>query len=58
MQGAAKKKSVTPVVGGWVRGRKGPGSDLFFGYFCVVFLNSPRRETPKNVIKKIDNFFG
>jgi hypothetical protein len=33
--------------------KKGPGSDLF-SIFFVVFLNSPHRETPKNVIKKID----
>jgi hypothetical protein len=32
--------------------KKGPGSDLFFGYFFIVFLNSPHRETPKNVIQK------
>jgi hypothetical protein len=54
-KGPAKKKSVTPVVGGWgSRGseaKKGPGSDLFFDIFKMVLLNSPRRETPKNVIK-------
>jgi hypothetical protein len=46
-----KKKSVTPVVGG-SEYEKGLGSDLFFSIFLIVFLNSPYRETPKNVIKK------
>jgi hypothetical protein len=32
--------------------KKGLGSDLFFRYFVIVFLNSPHRETPKNAIKK------
>jgi hypothetical protein len=31
------------VVGGWVRGKKSPGSNIFWGYF----LNCPRQETPK-----------
>jgi hypothetical protein len=39
------------VVGGWVRVRKRMGSDLFFVFF-IVFVNSPHRETPKNVIKQ------
>jgi hypothetical protein len=45
--------SVTPV-GPWVGGseaKKELGSDLFFRYFVIVFLNSPHRETPKNAIK-------
>jgi hypothetical protein len=50
--GPAKKMSVTPVVGGWVRARKRDGVSFFPGYFFIVFLNSPRRETPKNVIEK------
>jgi hypothetical protein len=59
LQGAAKNKSVTPVVGGWVGGseaKKGPGSDLFVSIFFMVFLKSPHRETPKNknVIKNIE----
>jgi hypothetical protein len=34
---------------------KGMGSGLFFSIFVVVvFLNFPHRETPKNVIKKIE----
>jgi hypothetical protein len=44
-----KKKPVTPVVGGSVRGQKRTRVSFFF----IVFLNSPYRETPKNVIKKI-----
>jgi hypothetical protein len=38
----------------WVGGseyEKGLGWGLFFRYFFIVFLNSPHRETPKNVIK-------
>jgi hypothetical protein len=31
---------------------KGLGPDFFFRLFFVVFLNSPHRETPKNVIKQ------
>jgi hypothetical protein len=33
--------------------KKGLGSDFFWGYFFIVFLNSPYRETLKNVIKEI-----
>jgi hypothetical protein len=32
--------------------KKGPGSDFFPQYFSMVVLNSPRRETPKNVMKE------
>jgi hypothetical protein len=32
--------------------KKGPGSDFPPIFFVVVFLNSPHRETPKNVIKQ------
>jgi hypothetical protein len=52
-RGRQKKKSRGPPW--WVGGseyEKGPGSDLFFRYFFIVFLNSPHRETPKNVINK------
>jgi hypothetical protein len=41
----------TPVVGGWVRGQKRSGSNIYFSYF-MVFSNSPRRETPKNVMNE------
>jgi hypothetical protein len=54
-RGRQKKKSRGPPW--WVGGseyEKGLGSDLFFRYFFIVFLNSPHRETPKNVIKKIE----
>jgi hypothetical protein len=37
---------------------KGLGSDLFFRYVFIVFLNSPHRETPKNVIKQIREKIG
>jgi hypothetical protein len=54
LQGAGKKKCRGPPW--WVGGseyEKGLGSDLFFLDICfIVFLNSPHRETPKNVIKK------
>jgi hypothetical protein len=53
-QGAGKKKSRGPPW--WVGGseyEKGQGSDLFFDIFLIVFLNSPHRETPKNVMKQI-----
>jgi hypothetical protein len=48
------------VCGGWMGGWEGGseygkekemGSDFFFDLFFIVFLNSPHRETPKNVIK-------
>jgi hypothetical protein len=52
--GRQNKKSVTPVVGGWVRGQKRTRVRFIFLIFFMVFLNSPHRETPKNVIKKID----
>jgi hypothetical protein len=52
-RGRPKTKSVTPVVGGWVRVRKRTRVRfIFFSIFFIVLLNSPHRETPKNVIKK------
>jgi hypothetical protein len=51
-QGAGKNQIGDPR-GGWVSGseaKKGPGS-VFFRYFFMVFLNSPHRKTPKNVVK-------
>jgi hypothetical protein len=50
-QGAAKNKSVTPVVGGWV-GQIYMSSTFFF---LMVLLNSPHREKSKNVIPKTEN---
>jgi hypothetical protein len=51
---AKKRESVTPVVGGWVRVRKRVGVGFIFPiFFLIVFLNSAHRETPKNVIKRI-----
>jgi hypothetical protein len=44
--------------GGWVGQRPKKDQGHFpFRYFLMVFSNSPRRETPKNVIKKIEIFF-
>jgi hypothetical protein len=37
--------------------KKGLGSDFLFRFFFIVFLNSPHRETPKNVIKQIRKYF-
>jgi hypothetical protein len=52
-RGRQNQKSVTPVVGWWVRVQKRGGVRfVFFDIFLVVFLNSPHRETPKNVIKE------
>jgi hypothetical protein len=42
--------SVTPVVGGWIRVRKRDGVRLIFPIFFYRVLNSPHRETPKNVM--------
>jgi hypothetical protein len=49
--------TVTPVVGGWVRGpKKGPGSDLFFSIFSVVFLNplAEKRRSAQKRDKKME----
>jgi hypothetical protein len=50
-RGRQKQISVTPVVGGWVRGQKRTRVRFSSSIFFVVFLNSPHREMPKNVIK-------
>ena len=43
------------VVGWFHGGQKSTrAGQIFFRDFFIVFLNSPHRETPKNVIKKID----
>jgi hypothetical protein len=53
LQGAAKKKSDTPVVDGWVRGQKSNHVKFFpRNAFCGDFLESPCRETPKDAMKK------
>jgi hypothetical protein len=54
LKGPPKKNNwVTPVVGGWVKVRKRTRVRFIsFDIFFIVFLNSPHRETPKNVIKK------
>jgi hypothetical protein len=53
-KGPAKKNRGPPWwVGGWEY-EKGLGSDFFWWFFFIVFLNSSHRETPKNVIKKIE----
>jgi hypothetical protein len=51
-RGQNKPKTGTPVVGGWVRALKRDGFRFIFSIFCIVFSNSPHRETPKNVIKQ------
>jgi hypothetical protein len=51
-KGPPQKKSVTPVVGGRVRGQKRSRVRFLCSIFFVVFLNSPHRETPKNAIKE------
>ena len=53
-QGAGKKKSVTPVVGGWVRVRKRDGVGFIFSIYLCRVLSSPHRETPKNVVKQTE----
>jgi hypothetical protein len=55
-QGALKKKVTDLGVVGWfLGGQKSTRiGQIFFRDFFIVFLNSPHRETPKNVIKKIE----
>jgi hypothetical protein len=53
-KGPQKKNPGTPVVGGWVRGQRRTRVSFFPDFFKIVFLNSPHRETPKNVINKIE----
>jgi hypothetical protein len=43
---------VTPVVGGLVRGQKGPGPGPISPIFSCGVLTSLHRETPQNVIKE------
>jgi hypothetical protein len=55
----AKGPSKTKVTGldvvGWFLGsQKGTRAGQFFSRFFIVLLNSPHRETPKNVINKIE----
>jgi hypothetical protein len=52
-QGALKKKVTDPYVVGWFLGgqKSTRASPIFPRDFYIVFLNSPHRETPKNVIK-------
>jgi hypothetical protein len=46
---------VVVVVVGGSEAKQGPGSDLCFSdVFVMVFLNSPHRETPKNLMKQIE----
>jgi hypothetical protein len=52
LQGAGKKITGGPR-GGWVgQSKKRDGVRFIFLIFFIVFLNSPHRETPKNVIKQ------
>jgi hypothetical protein len=58
MPARGRQKAGDPVFFGWggseAKKEPGmPGPDLFFRYFFVVFLNSPHRKTPGNVIEKV-----
>jgi hypothetical protein len=53
LQGPAKTISVTPVVGGWVRGQKRTRIRLNFNSFFHGVFELPHRETPKKMEKKI-----
>jgi hypothetical protein len=54
LQGALKTKVTDPYVVGWFLGgqKSTRVGQIFLGDFFIVFLNSPHRETPKNVIKQ------
>jgi hypothetical protein len=47
------KKNIGDPRGGWVgqSTEKDQGQIYFLDIFLIVVLNSPHRETPKNVIK-------
>jgi hypothetical protein len=53
-QGALKKKVTGLGVVGWFLGgqKSTRVGQIFSRDFFIVFLNSPYRETPKNVLKK------
>jgi hypothetical protein len=53
-RGTQKKKVTDPYVVGWFLGgqKSTRAGQIFFREFFIVFLNSPHRETPKNVIKE------
>jgi hypothetical protein len=52
LKGHSKRNPTDPDVVGWfLGGQKSTRVGQFFDFF-VVFLNSPHRETPKNVRKK------
>jgi hypothetical protein len=55
-KGHSKQNKDGPLRGWLVprRPKKYQGWSDFWGDFFIVFLNSPHRETPKNVIKKIE----
>jgi hypothetical protein len=55
-KGHSKRKVTDPYVVGWFLGgqKSTRVGQIFFRDFFIVFLNSPHRETPKNVIKKIE----
>jgi hypothetical protein len=54
VKGHSKKKVTDLGVVGWFLGgqKSTRVGHIFFRDFFIVFLNSPHRETPKNVIKK------
>jgi hypothetical protein len=56
-----RQKETGDPRGRWVgqsRGQKRPVLDLFLNIFLIVLLGSPHRETPKNVMKKIEKKIG
>jgi hypothetical protein len=62
-KGPSKTKVTGLDVVGSSEAKKVPGLVRFFSRCFIVFLNCPRRETPKNVIKEIEkksvlDFFG
>jgi hypothetical protein len=46
-KGPRETKSVTPVVGGWVRGQKTTGVSFFSDIFYGVFLTPLTEKRPK-----------
>jgi hypothetical protein len=55
-KGHSKNNMAGPYVVGWFLEdpKNTRAGQIFFRDFFVVFFNSPHRETPKNVIKKIE----
>jgi hypothetical protein len=59
LQGAANYKKIGDPRGGWVGQRpKKDWGQIVLKRFFIVFLNSPHRQPPKNVIKKVEKKIG